>query len=102
LAWMVYLIASSFGLIICIIAPTVYGMLSYPENRVLILARFILVGAVLGVGILTSSWLNKTLLIKSFPMGLWAFLLVLICLYPLRFLPNLYSDFLEARERAIE
>ena len=102
LAWMVYLIASSFGLIICIIAPTVYGMLSYPENRVLILARFILVGAMLGVGILTLSWLNKTLLIKSFPMGLWAFLLVLICLYPLRFLPNLYSDFLEARERAIE
>jgi hypothetical protein len=41
--WLIIIPLIAFILIIAICAPTVYGMLTYPEERVLMIARFVMV-----------------------------------------------------------
>ena len=87
-------------LIICVCAPTAYGMMAYPEERVLMFAQIVLIcgisleGAVLGL-------LFQKLLYISQPIRVAGLFLILIfCMYPLSTLDVRQSDLRFYQNRA--
>lgn len=90
----------TYLLIVCICAPTAYGMMAFPENRVLMLARFMTGMGIAAHGLL-SGWF-----IRGVTPGINAFhfatgiILLLLLLYPLRPVPKVVREIEIARERA--
>ncbi len=94
------LLIFGYLLVVSITAPTVFVMTAYPENRVLMLARFVMVGitALLGMSagnLLRNVWIeNRTFRFVSF------IFLIAFSLYPLRTLPAIHADLVQAQKRA--
>jgi len=79
-----YIVFSLLLLIFAVCAPTAYGMMAFPENRVLMLAQIALIGAVSSAGSLVG-WLISlpNIMNKSFKIGAVAGMIIL-AFYPLR------------------
>jgi hypothetical protein len=74
---------ATFFLIVCVCAPTAYGMMAYPEERVLMLAQFILICGVSLEGLIIGYSLRhikgNPSIVKIISLGV----LFILCLYPL-------------------
>ncbi|MDO9546030.1 MAG: DUF6056 family protein [Pelolinea sp.] len=71
-----------FGLIVCVCAPTAYGMMAYPEQRVLMLAHIILVLGIFLEGVVIGLFFQK-LFSQSQILRLVGLILIVVNLYPL-------------------
>lgn len=75
---------AGFILLVCVAAPTAYGMMAYPENRAWMLGRFVsvlaLIVASFSVGILSHSFMDH--IVDTCLMSI--IMLVLLSLYPLK------------------
>ena len=74
---------STFGLILCVCAPTAYGMMAYPEQRVLMLAHGLLVLGIFSFGIVIGIFLQKYKLNSRIPTTIKLFVAIFLCLYPI-------------------
>lgn len=83
IAGMVIIIITAFFLVACVIAPTVYGMMAYPEHRVMLLARFIMVSGILIFWFFLGGFFKRILQKSGFVNQLNAIGLLVLCLYPL-------------------
>lgn len=102
LVWSVLIIAlTAFILIASICAPTVYGMLAYPEPRALIIARqtlclaLLLLGGVLGI--LSHRFMDRVINVCFVSILLLGFL----WFYPLRAANQVWQQLPTAQNRAI-
>ena len=82
----------AFALIICICAPTAYGMMAFPEQRVLMLAQFVLICGISMEGVFLGLLFQKFLYTYQ-RIRLACLLLILIFyMYPLSTLDVRQSD----------
>jgi len=92
LKFLTFIAVVTFALIICICAPTAYGMMAYPEQRVLMLAQFILIcgmsmeGVILGLIFQKLFYIYKPIRVASL------FLIFILYVYPLSTLDVRQSD----------
>jgi len=86
--------------VVCICAPTAYGMMAYPENRVLMLARFILVVGILIMGIAIGCVIKQRWQLSMKVKNLSSAFFLLLILYPLRSLPIQWNNFIHSGARA--
>jgi hypothetical protein len=82
----------AFALIICICAPTAYGMMAYPEQRVLILAQVVLICGVSMEGVILGLLFQKFLYIFQPIRMASLFLILIFSMYPLSTLDVRQSD----------
>jgi hypothetical protein len=72
-----------FGLIMCVCAPTAYGMMTFPEKRVLMLAHIVLVFGIFSegfvIGLFIQIYFYKFQTLRSISL----ILVLFFCLYPL-------------------
>jgi hypothetical protein len=83
-----FIVLITFGLIICVCAPTAYGMMAYPEQRVLMLAHIMLVLGITCAGTIIGTLLKKSKLNSRIPTAVKLVIVLLFCLYPLTSLKN--------------
>jgi len=90
----------SLLLIMAVCAPTAYGMMAFPEKRVLMLAQFILIIGVCGEGIILG-WLMGTLLKRYQTIRIFGLFLFLIAVfYPVTTIGGHISELQFYRTRA--
>ncbi len=90
----------TFALIICICAPTAYGMMAYPEQRVLMLAQVVLICGVSAEGVILGLLFQKFLYIYQ-PIRVASLFLILISyMYPLSTLDVRQSNLRDYLNRA--
>jgi len=82
----------TLALIICICAPTAYGMMAYPEQRVLMLAQFVLICGVSMEGVILGLLFQKFLYIYQSIRVASLFLILILYMYPLSTLDVRQSD----------
>ena len=82
----------TFTLIICICAPTAYGMMAYPEQRVLMLAQVVLICGVSMEGVIFGLLMKKLLYIFQPIRVASLFLILIFYMYPLSTLDVRQSD----------
>jgi hypothetical protein len=91
---------ATFFLIVCVCAPTAYGMMAYPEQRVLMLAQFILICGVCLEGLIIGYSLRhikgNLSVVKIISLGV----LFVLCLYPLSTLDDRLAGLEFYRNRA--
>ncbi len=105
---------AAYLLIVCCMAPSAYVQHAYPESRALILARVVMVCAIMCLGWIAAQVLTKkyglSFKYKSVLVVCTLFVLSAMCLYPLRAadvvikdLPHYqkWSQFWDARDREI-
>lgn len=80
------------ALIICVCAPTAFGMMAYPEKRVLMLAQFILICGVSLEGVVFGLLIQKFLYSYSPIRVSSLFFILVFCSYPLSTLDVRRSD----------
>ncbi len=90
----------AFLLIVSISAPTAYGMLAYPENRVLMLALMVLVSAIFAEGFLLAYLVNPYLSKQRSLRLLTAIAMLILSFYPLLALKDISEMISFYRERA--
>jgi len=73
----------TFLLIFCICMPTAYGMMAYPEKRVLMLAQIVLVFAIFCIGALVGMLIKPTLSKFRFTKVVSIISLLVLSFYPL-------------------
>ena len=81
-----------FGLIICVCAPTAYGMMTYPEKRVLMLAQIVLVLGIFSEGVVVGLFFQKYFYDSQILRLISLILILLFCLYPLSTLQTRISE----------
>jgi len=95
--------AVTYLLLVCVMAPSVYIQVAYPEYRALIAARLVMTAGLVGLG-WASGWAGAGLGRRILPgvrMAVGAaLLLVLLSLYPLRALTVLAAELPAHRQRA--
>jgi len=87
-------------LVICICAPTAYGMMAYPEQRVLMFAQFILICGISLEGVVLGFLFQKLLFIYRPIRVVGLFLILIFCVYPLSTLDVRQSDLRFYKNRA--
>jgi len=87
-------------LIICICAPTAYGMMAYPEQRVLMFAQIVLICGVSLEGAVLGLLFQKLLYIYQPNRMVGLFLILVFCMYPLLTLDVRQSDLRFYQNRA--
>jgi len=90
----------TFALIICICAPTAYGMMAYPEQRVLMLAQVVLICGVSAEGVILGLLFQKFLYIFQPIRVASLFLILIFYMYPLSTLDVRQSDLRDYLNRA--
>jgi len=88
------------ALIICICAPTAYGMMAYPEQRVLMLAQFILICGISMEGVVFGLFFQKFLYIYQPIRMVTLFLILFLFMYPLSTLDVRQSELRDYLNRA--
>ena len=87
-----FIIVVAFALIICVCAPTAYGMMAYPEQRVLMLAQVVLICGVSMEGVILGLLFQKYLYIYQSIRVASLFLILIFTMYPLSTLDVRQSD----------
>jgi len=87
-------------LVICICAPTAYGMMAYPEQRVLMFAQIILICGISLEGVVLGFLFQKLLFIYQPIRVVGLFLILIFCMYPLSTLDVRQSDLRFYKNRA--
>jgi len=87
-------------LIICICAPTAYGMMAYPEQRVLIFAQIVLICGISLEGAVLGLLFQKLLYVYQPIRMIGLFLILVFCMYPLSTLDVRQSDLRFYQKRA--
>ncbi len=82
----------TFALIICICAPTSYGMMAYPEQRVLMLAQFVLIYGISMEGVILGLLFQSFLFVYPSVRMASIFLIFILFMYPLSTLDVRQSD----------
>ncbi|MCD6576509.1 MAG: hypothetical protein J7K66_00675 [Anaerolineaceae bacterium] len=82
----------AFVLVVCVCAPTAYGMMAYPEQRVLMLAQFVLISGISMEGIITGLVLQKISYFNHPFCTVSLFLILVLDIYPLTTLDVRKSD----------
>ncbi len=82
----------AFALIICICAPTAYGMMAFPEQRVLMLAQFVLICGISMEGVFLGLLFQKFLYTYQRIRLACLFLILIFYMYPLSTLDIRQSD----------
>lgn len=94
------LLATGFLLVASVCAPTVYGMMAFPEKRVLMLARLIMVLSTVLFGLLAGNAVRSTLGGGKVLQVLTFVMLIALSIYPMRALPELRNNLDQACLRA--
>lgn len=89
-----------YFLVVCICAPTAYGMMAYPENRVLMFAHFVMVSGIILYGLFLGFIFRDFFIQKSRWKEILLLGVIILCLYPLRSINMLWKDSQTARVRA--
>jgi len=90
----------TLALIICVCAPTAYGMMAYPEQRVLMFAQFVLIIGISLEGVVLGLLFQKLLFIYQPIRMAGLFLILVFCMYPLSTLDVRQSDLRFYKDRA--
>ena len=90
-----------FGLIICVCAPTAYGMMAYPEQRVLMLAHIILVLGIFIEGVVIGLFFQKYFYDSKILRSISLITILLYCFYPLSTLQTRITEMSIYANRAV-
>jgi len=93
----VLLIAATWVMVLAVFAPTAYGMMSFPEKRVLMLANFPLMLCFAGLGFLFGLPIGRFVRLKPIIL---AVVLLLLALYPLQLMREQMADIKFNQHRA--
>ena len=90
----------TYALIVCVCAPTAFGMMAYPEQRVLMLAQFILIFGISLEGVVIGLMIQEYFYVHSYIRLSSLFFILIMYMYPLSTLDVRQSDLSYYKNRA--